>query len=513
MSTPRTVARNVVWNAAGIVADMAVGFVLARYLYQHLGDTRYGWWLIIAALTSYFGFFDLGLRGSVGRNIAFYRARGDQDRVNAIVSTAVLILGAVAGLVLLATFALPALFFHWYAVPAAEQAGVRLALLLVGANLALTFPLSVFDAALWAFQRFDVNNAIDIPLSLLRGGLSLALVACGGGLVELACVVVGATVVAAVLKAVMSFRADPALRIARRHVSRRAARELFDFGFWQFILSIGRKVSGQIAAPVIGAQLGEALVPRQSVAARLPGYAESLIAAVTGVLIPVATGLHATDSHDTQRRLFVEGGKYCTALALFFVVLFLCIGQPFITLWIGPGMESAGVLLAVLALGELLPLSQWLSYSVVLGMGRHRELAWFSILENALIVALVFVLVRPFGVPGVCVALAVPGALCRGFFQLVYSCWLMQVSPWGYARTALAPACAAALVPAALLAALTLWKTPATWWELFGCAVVFGTAYLVSGCLVLLGRERTRELLGQLRHEIRQLRYGASGAD
>ena len=115
-----------------------VGFVLARYLYQHLGDTRYGWWLIIAALTSYFGFFDLGLRGSVGRNIAFHRARGEQDRVNAIVSTAVLILGAVAGLVLLATLALPALFFHWYAVPAAEQAGVRLALLLVGANLALT---------------------------------------------------------------------------------------------------------------------------------------------------------------------------------------------------------------------------------------------------------------------------------------------------------------------------------------------------------------------------------------
>lgn len=511
MSTPRTIARNVVWNAAGILTDMAVGFVLVRYLYRHLGETRYGWWLIIAALTSYFGFFDLGLRGSVGRNIAFHRARNDARQVNTFVSTALLILVLTAGLILLATCALPGLFFTWYDVPAAEQPGVRLALLLVGANLALTFPLSAFDAVLWAYQRFDVQNAIDIPLSLIRGGVSLALVAFGGGLVGLAVIVVLGTLVGAVLKAVLSFRTDPELRIAWRYCSRQAARDLFDFGFWQFVLGVGRKVSGQIAAPVIGAQLGEHLVPRQSVAARLPGYAESVVCAATTVLTPVATGLHATDGRDAQRSLFLEGGKYCTALALFFVVFFLCAGQSFITLWMGPGMESAGVLLAILALGELLPLSQWISYSVVLGMGRHRELAWFSILENILVAVLVFALVRRFGVAGVCVALAVPGALCRGVLQLVYSCRLLHVSPWDYAVRVIAPACAAALAPSALLAALSLWNPPLTWLELLASSAVYAVTYLGFCCRVLLGWERTRILAGLLRQEIVQLRYGTSG--
>lgn len=511
MSTQRTIARNVVCNAAGIVADMVVGFVLARYLYRHLGETRYGWWLIIAALTSYFGFFDLGLRGSVGRNIAFHRARDDAKQVNTIVSTAVLILSLTAGVILLATCALPTLFFSWYDVPPADQSGVRLALLLVGANLALTFPLSVFDAVLWAYQRFDVQNAIDIPLSLVRGTLSLMLVAWGGGLVGLACIVVAGTIVSAVLKAVCSFRADPALRLGWPSCSWQAARDLFNFGFWQFVLGVGRKITAQIAAPVIGANLGEHLVPRQSVAARLTGYAESVVFAATTVLTPVATGLHATEGHDRQRGLFLEGGKYCTVLALFFVIAFLCIGPSFITLWMGPGLESAGALLAILALGELLPLSQWISYSVVLGMGRHRTLALFSILEITLVAVLIAVLIGPQGVVGVCVALAAAGVLCRGLLQLLYTCCLLEVSPWTYVRRVFVPAVVVALAPAAGLAALSLWNPPGTWVEFLVYSSSYVIMYLVSGCLVLLGWERTLALAGMLLHEIGQLRYGTSG--
>lgn len=512
MSNPRSIARNALWNAAGTVANLAVGFVLMRFLYRHLGDTRYGWWLIIAALTSYFDVFDLGLRGSVGRNVAFYKARNDQPRVNALVCTAFWILCGLGGLILIATFALPNLFFAWYDVSLDEQASVRWALWLVGFNLALTFPLTIFDGVLWAFERFDVLNAIDIPMSILRGVFSLVLVMVGGGLVELALVIVAITLATAAFKAIHSFRADPELRIHPRHLEWQAARELFNFGFWQFVLSIGRRISGQIAGPVIGALLGPKLVPLQSVAARLPACTESLVSAATGVLTPVAAGLHATDRHEQQRRMYLEGGKFCTALALFFVIFYLAVGQSLITLWIGPGMESAGELLAILAVGELLPLSQWIGFSVVLGMGRHRELAWFSILEIGLIALLIFFLVRPFGLPGVCLALAIPGVLCRGVLQLGYTCRLLAIPLTSYLKHVIVPAVTTALPPATLLAALCWWRTPEDWFTFLAYAAVYGMAFLGSGCLILLGWEQTRTLLGHLRQEVLRLGYRAKNA-
>ena len=463
MTMKRTIARNVLWSWAGTLTDMAVGFILARYLLKHLGDTRYGLWLIIASLTSYFSYFDLGVRSSVGRYIAYYRARGDQERVNAIVSTAFFFLSAVALLVFACTLALPLLFFDWYDVAADQQSGVQTALFLVGVNLALTFPLSIFDATLWGLQRFDIQNIIEIPASLLRGGLTLGLVASGGGLVAIAWVVVLVTLATAACKVVFTFRSDPTLRMNPRRMSRDAALDLFSFGLWQFVLSIGRRIPGQLAAPVIGAKLMPDLVPPQSVAARLPAYAESLTFSGTGVLTPVATGLHATENHDQQRVLFLEGGKFCTALALFFVILFVCIGESLVTLWMDRELQSVGLLLTILALGELLPLSQWMSYSVVLGMGRHRTLALFSVLENVLVFTLMFILVQTHGVVGVCLALAIPGMFCRGMLQLLYSCHVMQVPLRLYAVRTLLPAVLTAAGPAVLLAVLTSWHRPAAW--------------------------------------------------
>src|SRR5207248_1245203 len=126
--------------------------------------------------------------GSVGRNIAYHRARHDMAGVNATLSTALALLCAAAVVALVGTLVLLAVFPRVFDVRAADAAGCRLALLLVGVNVALTFPLTLFDALLWAFQRFDLLNATDIPAVILRTALTFYFIGTGHGLVELALV-------------------------------------------------------------------------------------------------------------------------------------------------------------------------------------------------------------------------------------------------------------------------------------------------------------------------------------
>src|SRR5205809_1114044 len=83
----------------------------------------------------------------------------------------------LAGLFLLAgTVLVIPLFFRLFDVPAEQVASVRVALFLIGLNLAVIFPCSVFDATLWAYQRFDLLNLIDIPATVLRVALTVLLV-------------------------------------------------------------------------------------------------------------------------------------------------------------------------------------------------------------------------------------------------------------------------------------------------------------------------------------------------
>src|SRR5438105_3772905 len=306
MSANRTIARNVVWNWAGMAIPMLSGFVIAPFLVHRLGQLRYGEWILIASLTNYFGLLDLGIRGSVGRYIAYHRARGEQDGVNQTLSTALAVLGSAGLLALAVTTVLPAVFFRLIDVPAEDQAACHGALLIVGLNLALTLPFNIFDATLWAFQRFDVLNAVDIPAVLLRTVLTFALVGSGHGLVALALVTFGTTVAASLAKAFFSFLYDPELRIHWRHVQGSALRNLYGYGVWLFVISVTRLALGEVNPLLIGALLGPGPVTPYSIAKRLMGYATSLLLAGANVLTPVATTSHAQGSQKTQEAILFQ---------------------------------------------------------------------------------------------------------------------------------------------------------------------------------------------------------------
>jgi O-antigen/teichoic acid export membrane protein len=488
----RTVARNVIANWLGMAAHMAAGFVVAPFLVRHLGDTVYGWWMLIGYLTGYFNLLDFGVSASVGRNMAYYRVKGDRAGVNAVLNTSLALLSGVAAVVLVGTLLLLPFFPHLFHVPDDQANSVRLALLLVGVNLALTFPANVAVGTLWSLQRFDVMNAIEIPVAVLRVGLTFFLIPQGYGLVALSLIILSTTLFSAAAKVICCFWLDPRLRLHPRHVRKDTARKLGSYGFWFFFLSMERPIGQIIAPPLIGNMLGPQMTTLHSFPARLIGYASSVMTAGTQVLTPIATAMHAKQRHDEQQELVLQGSKYCFALGLFFLCLFLWLGQPLLHLWV-PGLsQTAGVLLAILALGEVLPMSQWINYGVILGKGRHKVMALISIAELITTIGFACLLAEPYGLIGVCVAVAVPGALCRGVCQAVYCCRLVRVSLSEYLARAIVPALGGAAVPALGLMLLTAWHEPDSWAQLFLYSASFSALYLLFGCLVFVGPARLR---------------------
>ena len=267
-------------------------------------------------------------------------------------------------------------------IPADQLSNAQIALGIVGLNLALSFPLQIFDGYLWAAQRFDILNVVDIPAAALRVLMTFALVKDPGDIVVLSVITLVTQAGSGIVKGVISFRSDRFLRIRASLVSRGAARALFGYGWWNFVLTIARLTKTQLSPILIASVAGVAQVTPFSIARRLQDYAHKVLWTATGVIVPVATGFHARSESEQQQRLFIEGGKYSASAALFLVSYLVCVGRPLIALWMGPEFAYVAVLLAILSIGELVQMTQSLTGSIVLATARHKTLAWMAVIET-----------------------------------------------------------------------------------------------------------------------------------
>jgi O-antigen/teichoic acid export membrane protein len=498
MSVRNVVLKNIAWNWGGMTCDAVAAFAITPFLVHRLGETRYGLWILIGSLSSYFGLLDLGVRASVGRYAAYHRAKADRAALNATVSTSLAISSAVGLLVLAATFVAVWIFFRAFDVPADQASAVRLALVLVCVNLAVSFPLNIFDGTLWAAQRFDLLNGVDIPATGLRVALTCYAIEKGYGLVGLAVLTLAITLASGLVKILLSFREDRRLRIGFGYVSLGSARELFGFGFCNFAITLTRMTRAQMSPFLIGTLIGLPLVTVYSIAKRLYDYAERVVGSATGVVGPMATTLHAQDRHERQRAMFVEGGRYCMAFSLFFLTAFALLGRPFFLLWIGPKLPQAATLLLILTAGECLPLSQSITGSMLMGMGRLKIITWLYVVELAVGLPLAAVLAGPWGLVGICLALAATGTVFRGLAVMAYGCHVAGVWLSRYLVRSLLPPLLLATLPGVALWAVVAWHPPATWLSFFADAALFTALYAIS-CLPLLGRERLASLLQRAR--------------
>lgn len=507
------VASNVIWNWAGLTVTVLTGFVVAPFLVHRLGDTVYGIWILIASMSGYFGLLDLGVHGSVGRYIAYFRARNEQEEVNRSLSTAVTLLTGVAFIALLATFLVLAVFFRLFDVPPENVAATRLAILIIGINLAVTFPIAVFDGVLWGMERFDLMNAVEIPTVIARTVLTFWLVQSSNDILTLAWITLGATAIAQGTKLVLSFRVDPQLRVSFSRFSKKHAGLLFGYGLWQFLLQVARQAGMQIGPLIIGVLVSVAAVTPYSIAMRLITYAGQFMISATGVLTPFATKLHARQDGSAERRLFIEGGRWCTAVALGVGIGIAALGGPLLKLWMGAEIAaSAAPVLLILIAGEVLAMSQWLTFSITLGKARHRALALASLSEGVIAALGGALAAKYYGVIGVSVVFAAAAFCCRGVFQVVYGSRMLEVPLRTYiGRAILVPALVAA-IPAAILGLVLTLNTPDTWVEFFATGGAYGVLY--GGlALVMLGGLKYIPLLRGTARPAAQVEFEAIGAE
>jgi O-antigen/teichoic acid export membrane protein len=343
------IVRNSVLNGVAMAVTSVLSLVLVPVLIGRYRLDDYGLIPLLRLLTPLgaFGLAALGLPAIATRVAG--AAHADPERLRRAQSTLVavsLLLGACACLVLLAIgwerFAGP------LRVPRSGREAFALGFVLLSALMPLLFAGLLLTAALTGLGRFRVLRSVEVGVYV--GYFSAAVTAAWLGL-PIHAVLIALLVADGLRAAVLLIYARRSLLIALGAVARPdwrwLAAHLRDFHVLSSasVLGYTRKY---LAPGSIALLFGPAGVGLYDAIERVPRAFKTLLGLVNTAALPHAIRLDAAANYHQLRSLLVRGTRLTLLCTLPLTAAVMFYSTPLISVWLGPGLAHAGVLLALL---------------------------------------------------------------------------------------------------------------------------------------------------------------------
>jgi O-antigen/teichoic acid export membrane protein len=488
----RTIFRNVATRYLSVAAEMGIGLITLPFNISHLGTEAYGLWMLTAGVTIHFSILDLGYGGAMVKFIAQYRAHRDARALNEIASTLFFLFAGFGVLAYLVILGLAFNLEHVFRISAAQADIGKWILLIIGVNVSINFPFSVFGGVSSGFQRYDINNMVAVCSNALVAAVNIAVVLAGYGLVTLVASTTFVRFATYFLYRRNAYRVFPALRIRPSLFRRERLREVTGFSVYSSIIDWANKLNYELDEVVIGVFMGAGPVAIWAVADRIISGTQRLTNQGNAVLLPVVVDSDTTQNTHRLKSVLLEGTRLSLATVVPIAIVLVVLAEPLIRAWIRkPEILAAAPVIQILAFAVALRVGNATSTTVLKGAGRVKHVAMVNIGTGLVNLALSAALIKWYGLVGVAIGTLIPVAFSSIFVLFPAACRRVGIPVLFAARQAVWPATWPALVIGAVLF-VSRHYTPDGLGFVVAEAAAAGLLYLML-FVVALGR-RDREI-------------------
>ena len=427
---------NVLWNWSHVALSLFSALILSRYIIRKLGPEGYGLWQLSYSLIGYYGLLDLGFRSAVVFYAAQYRARGQFDALNELISTLLVYFSAIAAVLIAVSLLLASSAYHFFPVTPAYRDAFGKLVLIIGVSIASGIVFNVFSGLVEGFQRFDLANQIRMVSFVVRYFGCALLLFLGYGLVALGIIALVSQILLNILYIIISRQIFPGLRFSFRFVRTRAWKHTAAYGVHTFVASVANTTLEQSPSLVIGHLHGGADVGYYNLPLRILTYAADAVSRVGIVVAAQAAELTAKGRLDVLAKLGIYANRYCFVLYMPLVLMVLVYGREMIDLWVGQNyVVHSAALLPILLLGAAMGMAgQFSSSTILFGMGKHRGYAHALMAEAVANVLGMMLVVPRFGLVGAAWVASSLMMLVRGGITPWLVCRQLQYSVVSYFR-------------------------------------------------------------------------------
>jgi len=436
--------RRIAWSTASSVLAkgiaIAASFIAVPLVLGYLGAERYGMWLTISSLIAVLGPLDLGIGYGLMQTVSEANGHDDREAARRAVSTAVVLLLAIALLIAIVAFvtypAVPwARLFNVSSADASREAGPAAGMLI--ALFVIGFPLGVVGVIQSALQSGYMTSLWSIVGSI--AGLAALLLAIGarGGLPILILALSGAGLLAAAFNGLVLFRWQRRWLVPRlRNFRVAAAGSLLRVGVLFVVLQLAGLAAYQLDNFVIAQILGAPAVQQYALPVKLFTLAPTLVSFALIPLWPAYREAISRGDADWVGRTLSRSIRLALLINVPAAIALIIAGPTLLHVWVGGAVSPSLTLLIGLAVWNIMnslsgPLAMLLNGANVIAFQ-----AVLAVLMAACNVAVSIFLVARIGVSG-----AIYGSIvAQALFGLLPLAWYV---PRLLARIRLSPGAAA----------------------------------------------------------------------
>lgn len=405
----RHIARNVIFNWIGTIANMAVGFFLAPFILHRLGNVAYGVWVLAISVVAYLTLLDLGMHSSVLRFVSKGYTTKDHQGASDAISAALWFRLVISAVALILSTGLAFVFPQVFHIQKELAGDAREAILLIGLTTAVTMSVGVMGGVLSALNRYDLQNYVNLVQTAVRVTGVVIVLRGGHGIVAIAVCELIATICGNVLLVWIASRLYPELRVRLTKPKREILKKLWSYSSYAFLTTIAVRLVYQTDNLVVGAFVSVSAVTFYAIANSLCRYADQIVGSMGGTFVPAASTYEAAGNTAGLLMLYKNGTRATIMLSAPILITLILRGPAFIGLWMGNQYShSSGVVLMILGIPLLFLFANRTAGAIAFGIEMHKTIAIWAFAEGVSNLTLSIILVHWYGIYGVALGTMIP---------------------------------------------------------------------------------------------------------
>lgn len=341
---------------------------------QILGQAEHGLYSLANSTVSYLSLLNFGFGGTIIRYISKYRAENDHDAIRRTYGFFLMLYSGLATLVitggLLLTGFAPLIFER--SLTDAEVNVIRTLIPILSAQMALTFPFSVFTSVILSHERYLYRRIMDIVATLITPVFNLIGLFLGYASIGLAISSMVVQIILFLPNVVYSTR-KLGLTPSFEKIPGNLVREMISFSGYVFLGSIVDMLFWATDKVILGMLVGSAAVSIYQIGGTFNTMVMQFSSSLSNVLAPRITGMVVKDASALQlSELFIRVGRIQFLVIALIMSGFAAFGQVFIELWAGPGYADSYWITVLTLFPLCIPLIQNTGLQILMALNKHK---------------------------------------------------------------------------------------------------------------------------------------------
>lgn len=364
----------VILSYVQMILGMIISIVYTPFMLRFLGQSEYGLYNISSSVIAYLSILNFGFGSSYIRYYSKYKYLGDERKIHSLNGMFILVFCGLGILAFICgiTLALNVKALFGTGLSSSELEIIKILMVIMAFNMALSFPGSVFVSFITANERFVFQKIVNMIKTVFSPFVTLLVLFCGFRSVGMTLVVTLFALITDTINVIYCIKYLK-MKFNFKNMDWRLFKDIAAFSGFIAINMIVDEINWNVDKFLLGRFQGSVVTAVYGVAATLNSYYRNISTSITNVFTP---RIHKIVNNDSDNKrisdLLVRIGRIQFLLLSLIWTGFIFFGKRFISFWAGEGYENAYYITLLLIIPVTFTLIQGVGIEIQRAKNMHQ---------------------------------------------------------------------------------------------------------------------------------------------